>query len=78
MPRDPSDCAREWLAVAELDLLAARDLVGNPALPRQASYFAQQAAEKAIKAALAKANLALPRTHDLSELVALLPAAHRH
>jgi HEPN domain-containing protein len=61
MPRDADACAQEWLAVAELDLLAASNLVGNPALPRQASYCAQQAAEKAIEAILAKLNVPFPR-----------------
>jgi len=76
MPPDPESCAREWLAVAESDLLAAASLVGNPALPRQASYCAQQAAEKAIKAVLSRLNVAFPKTHDLPELLALLPADH--
>lgn len=73
MPRNPNDIAKEWMQVAESDLIAARALLGNPVLPRQTSYCAQQCAEKAIKAILSQANIAFPKTHDLVELVTLLP-----
>ncbi len=50
MPRDPLALALEWLEVAASDLVGAEVMLRNPATPRQASYLAQQCAEKAIKA----------------------------
>ena len=44
--------------------------------PRQASYHAQQAAEKALKALLSAEGVAFHKTHDLIELLALVPAGH--
>lgn len=45
--------ARRWLVYARDDLAAAEVLAGDPDVsPRQACWLAQQAAEKALKAAL--------------------------
>lgn len=41
--------------------------------PRQICYLAQQAAEKALKAALIHSQIAFPYVHDLDELRDLLP-----
>ena len=67
--------ARTWLAMAEEDLGLSLKLVGDNAFPRQASYGAQQAAEKALKAVLTALNLPFPKTHDLIQLAALIPTA---
>jgi HEPN domain-containing protein len=67
--------AREWLATASDDLRAAEAFLSQlAAFPRQTCYHAQQAAEKAVKAVLAAEGLTFPKSHDLVELIALLPA----
>lgn len=65
---------RRWLAYAEADLRMARRLLRPPAEPDGVCYHAQQAAEKALKAALVSAQITIPRTHDLDALRNLLPA----
>ena len=66
--------ARVWLRYAEEDLAAARTLLGVPAVvPRHPAWLAQQAAEKAIKAALVADGRPFPKTHDLERLARLLP-----
>ncbi len=67
--------AVEWLRFALEDLEGAR--VTNSArrtAPRLACYHAQQAVEKALKAALVVEGIAPPRHHNLEALRALLPA----
>jgi len=55
--------------------MAARALANDKALPpRFALSHAQQAAEKALKAAIAFAGTDPPRTHDLPALSAILRA----
>ena len=66
--------ALQWLEIVEEDLdVARRALSGNPARPRSACYHAQQAAEKALKAVLVFEAIEIPYTHDLLELLDLLP-----
>jgi HEPN domain-containing protein len=66
--------AHRWLAFARSDLEAARALLHSDDFPRQTCFLAQQAAEKALKAALVFANIAVPRSHDLDALRNLLPS----
>jgi HEPN domain-containing protein len=67
--------ARRWLQFAREDLLGAATLISDvDAAPRLACFFAQQAAEKALKARLIAAGVPFPRVHDLLALRALLPA----
>ena len=67
------DTAR-WLRYAEEDLTTAETLLGQPHVPpRQACWFAQQAAEKALKAALIFGQIDFYRTHNLNVLRDLLP-----
>lgn len=69
---DP-DSAVWWFRVALGDLGAARAVADDVGLaPRIASSLAQQAAEKAMKAAIAFAGTDPPRTHDLLALSAEL------
>jgi HEPN domain-containing protein len=69
---DP-DSAVAWFQVALGDLLAARALANDATLPaRLSAALAQQAAEKAIKAAIAFAGTDPPRAHDLLALWATL------
>jgi HEPN domain-containing protein len=63
--------AREWLSYADEDLASCRVLLQSPlALVGTASYHAQQAAEKALKAFLVAREHPLVRTHDVGVLVA--------
>lgn len=56
----------------------AQRIVADEELPAWAAAFhAQQAAEKALKGALAAAEIAFERIHDLEALAARLPAATR-
>ena len=67
------DTAR-WLRYAAEDLATAETLLKQPHVPpRQACWFAQQAAEKALKAALIFLQIDFRRTHNLNVLRDLLP-----
>lgn len=57
-----------WLAYALGDLEAARSQPGRRVRPRIVASLAQQAAEKAIKAALVLDGSDPPRVHDLDDL----------
>ncbi len=71
------DTAR-WLRLAEEDLLTAETFSEHPHVPpRQCCWFAQQAAEKALKAALIFFAIDFPRPHDLDTLRDLL-SEHWH
>jgi HEPN domain-containing protein len=64
--------ARRWLIKSQRDLgSACRLLEGDEPFRDTALYHCQQAAEKALKAFLAWHEVEFPRTHDLTELVAL-------
>jgi HEPN domain-containing protein/predicted nucleotidyltransferase len=65
--------AREWLALARGDLEAGEMLRAGGAVPWSIAFHAQQSAEKALKAALILAGVDFPRTHDLDELLGLVP-----
>ena len=69
--------ALTWLAFALGDLDAARARPGRAQRPRIVAFHAQQAAEKALKAALVLSDIDPPRTHDLDALRNLLPAGWR-
>ena len=66
-----------WLGYALGDLDAARARPGRHVRPRIVAFNAQQAAEKALKAALTLAGVGLPRTHDLDDLRNRLPSDWR-
>lgn len=75
--------AREWLEHALEDLLAAETHHQHGELaPRTVCWFAQQAAEKAMKALLVLDQIEYPFTHDLVATHERLPrpldAAARH
>ncbi len=68
-----ADTAR-WLRYAEEDLVTAETLLKQPHVPpRQSCWHAQQAAEKALKAALIFLQIDFRRTHNLNVLRDLLP-----
>lgn len=66
--------ARRWLRYAGEDLAAADGAMVSPTMaPRHACFWAQQAAEKALKAVLVFVNVDFPRTHSLDTLRNLAP-----
>lgn len=73
-PLRPREDARRRLAFAREDLKMA-ELALDAGLFNQACFHAQQCAEKALKAALARAGALIPRTHALADLWEELPQA---
>jgi len=66
--------AQRWLRFATEDLDAAqRMLADRSSAPRHVCWHAQQAAERALKAALVLEGIDFPFTHDLNALRNLLP-----
>jgi HEPN domain-containing protein len=78
--RDPEALAvaREWIGIAEEDLAAARALLDaiTPSA-RAVCFHAQQAVEKYFKAVLVANGTPFGKTHDIGELIRLLPPGHR-
>jgi HEPN domain-containing protein len=65
---------RRWLRYATEDLVEAEAMVQRPQYaPRHACFFAQQAAEKALKAILVFLQIDIPRLHNLNALRNLIP-----
>lgn len=72
--REASAEARRWLRFAAEDLAAAQRLREQERfVPRHVCWLAQQAAEKALKAALILEGVDFPFRHDLDALRNLLP-----
>ncbi len=71
-PTDPL----AWVAVAEEDFLPARSALRRKhPLPYGACFYAQQCAEKYLKAILIARGQAFPKTHDLLALNELISQA---
>ena len=68
MSGDRERDAVTWLGYALGDLEAARSQPGRHVRPRIVAFNAQQAAEKALKAALTLSGIDVPKTHDLDDL----------
>ena len=64
--------ARRWLHFAREDLDVANELLGRRRI-RHACFYAQQGAEKALKAALVLDGLEVPHVHDLNAVRNRLP-----
>jgi HEPN domain-containing protein len=77
MSGDTEHEALRWLGFALGDLEAARSRRGRPVRPRIVAFQAQQAAEKAMKAALILDGIEPRRTHDLDDLRERLPSGWR-
>lgn len=74
------EAARQWLGKAERDLLNARNTLstmGDDCPYDTVCFHAQQAAEKCIKAVLTRLQTEFPKSHDIGELVLLLPKTAR-
>src|SRR6056297_3096722 len=68
------DLSSRWLQEASEELRAAEVIAGHDELPdRVAGFHAHLAAEKALKAALIRLGVEVPRIHDLVGLHRLLP-----
>ena len=66
--------AKRWLQFSAEDLdVAQRLLADRSSVPRHVCWFSQQAAEKALKAALVLEEIDFPYTDDLNALRNLLP-----
>ena len=66
--------AQRWLRFAAEDLDAAQRLLADrSSAPRHVCWHSQQAAERALKAALVLEGIDSPYTHDLNALRNLLP-----
>ena len=66
--------AQRWLQFSAEDLdVAQRLLTDRLSAPRHVCWLSQQAAEKALKAALVLEEIDFPYTHDLNVLRNLLP-----
>ncbi len=76
MQRDRRAVALTWFRTAERDLRTARTMLDDE--PSVSTFHAQQAAEKAIKAALVLAIDDHPRTHTAGRLVRELRAVDPH
>ena len=63
------DLSSEWLELAEMDLGAAKYLLGMRPVPVEiVCYHCEQAAEKFLKGALTRFQIEPPKTHDLLQL----------
>ena len=75
-PEAVAEVALGWFRRAKSDLATARNALSarRELDPWIASFHAQQAAEKYLKAALIIEQVRFPRTHELERLRPLLPA----
>src|SRR6266404_6219706 len=68
---------REWLRKAEDDFRVAGLLAAaSEPFPDQVCFHCQQSAEKFMKALLEELGQAIPKSHDLEDLLALLLPQH--
>jgi len=73
-PPPEGDLSSRWLQEANEELRAAEVVAAHDELPdRVAGFHAHLAAEKALKAALIRLGVEVPRIHDLVALHRLLP-----
>jgi len=70
------DITREWLTRAGDDLSAAGVLLSQEELTNMVVFHAQQAVEKALKAAIEERDLGLVRTHSLTRLYEMIRPYH--
>ncbi len=72
---DVARIIRQWVEKAEHDLLNIENNLAASEIPWDTVCFhAQQCTEKYLKALLTLRGIEFPKSHDLTELVALIPA----
>ncbi|HEX7380216.1 MAG TPA: HEPN domain-containing protein [Pirellulales bacterium] len=79
-PKNPQiTILREWLAKADDDLAAARQIqkLGKAAPTSTVCFHAQQCVEKYLKALLIQHGTPFAKTHDIAVLMSLLPGGQR-
>lgn len=68
---------REWIQKAENDYdLAVQTAAGPKPFHDHVCFLCQQSAEKYLKALLMQTNVAIPRTHNLDDLLSLILPHH--
>lgn len=67
MKKSPDQISREWLFFAQSDLRLA-NLAFRDKIYHEACFLSQQAAEKSLKAILARKSSAIPKIHSLHQL----------
>lgn len=73
-PPDAQRVARRWIAKADEDLAAAERLLAiDDSLASVVCFHSQQAVEKLLKALLVVSRVPFARTHDVIQLVQMLP-----
>jgi HEPN domain-containing protein len=74
-PPEAVALAGRWVRIAEEDLLTARNMLalGKRSPFPVVAFHSQQCAEKYLKALLTLRSISFPRTHDLLELLRLIP-----
>ncbi len=76
MRRDPAPGSpADWIRRAHSDLTLARTPPEVGILLEDLCFHAQQAAEKALKAILITRSIPIPRTHNITRLLELMPGA---
>jgi HEPN domain-containing protein len=74
-PPDAQRVARRWIAKADEDLAAAERLLAiDDSLASVVCFHGQQAVEKLLEALLVVSRVPFARTHDVIQLVQMLPA----
>jgi len=70
---------RAWVQKADSDLKSAALVLraGDEAQADAVAFHAQQCAEKYLKALLASESIDFPKTHDIGQLILLLPPGSR-
>lgn len=71
MSEHKSETAEQWFSVGNDDLFSAEALL-EAGIYRNVCFLSQQAVEKYVKGSLVQHQKSFPKTHFLSELVALL------
>ena len=71
----PNNIIEDWIIRARSNLQLGKAALTTPGvMPEDASFHAQQCAEKALKGLLTKIEIPFPRTHALEVLLDLLKA----
>lgn len=75
----PEKVVAEWVQKAESDLKNAVQVIklGAECPADTVCFHAQQCVEKYLKALLVSLDIDFPKTHDIDDIVSLVPPSHR-